>query len=158
MTLLFLVRANLPHLPLSGWTSPGDIVAPVLLLALGGMGFYLRLMRTSMIEVLGQDYVRTARAKGLPERTVILSHALRNALIPLLTALGPALASTVTGLFFIEGAFQIPGIAFQTLSAIEGGDMSIIQATTNLATLAIVLLNLITDIVYGLVDPRIRVT
>jgi ABC-type dipeptide/oligopeptide/nickel transport system permease component len=110
-----------------------------------------------MLEVLRQDYVRTARAKGLPERTVIYWHAFRNALIPLVTVIGVSIGLLVTGAFFIERTFNIPGIAETTLGAIDYRDYPVIQATTVLLAVAVVLGNLLSDILYTLVDPRIKV-
>ena len=110
-----------------------------------------------MLEVLKQDYVRTARAKGLSEQVVIYLHALRNASIPLITLLGPSLAFIVTGIFFVEYAFNIPGIAYTTLTAVGQLDYPVIQATTILFSTAVVVFNALADVGYALVDPRIRV-
>src|SRR5713101_6407223 len=115
-----------------------------------------RLARTSMLEVLRQDFVRTARAKGLRERAVIYRHTLRNALIPLVTVLGLSLGLIVTGTFFLEDIFNIPGIGLATLNAIMNRDYPVIQATVVLLAVAVVLGNLVSDIAYTLVDPRIK--
>ncbi len=109
-----------------------------------------------MLEVLGQDYVRTARAKGIHERMVIWRHAFRNALIPLLTAVGPALAFAVVGVFVVELLFNIPGIGAETISAITQRDFPVVQGTVIVLAVAIVLMNLVTDIAYGFADPRIK--
>jgi ABC-type dipeptide/oligopeptide/nickel transport system permease component len=121
-----------------------------------GTAFFARLARTSMLEVLRQDYVRTARAKGMRERAVIYRHAFRNAMIPLVTVFGISLGTTVVGLFFIEQIFNIPGIAEQTISSITARDYPVIQATTVLIAVGVVLGNLLSDILYSVADPRIK--
>jgi ABC-type dipeptide/oligopeptide/nickel transport system permease component len=110
-----------------------------------------------MLEVLRQDYVRTARAKGLRERVVVYRHAMRNALIPLVTVLGLSIGLLITGSFFIEFIFNIPGIAHQTIDSINNRDYPVIQATTVLLAVGVVLGNLISDLLYTVVDPRIRI-
>jgi ABC-type dipeptide/oligopeptide/nickel transport system permease component len=152
-----LARNGLPHLPVAGWGQPIDAVMPVAILGFGGMGFYMRLARTSLLDVIGQDYIRTAKAKGVRLRVVLYKHALRNALVPLVTALGPSVAFVVTGFVFTEALFNIPGIGYWTVESLVARDMPVLQATTNLGTLALVLLNLVVDISYGFLDPRIRV-
>jgi ABC-type dipeptide/oligopeptide/nickel transport system permease component len=129
---------------------------PILVLAATGTAFFARLARTSMLEVLRQDYVRTARAKGMRERVVIYRHAFRNAMIPLITVFGLSLGTTVVGAFFIETIFNIPGIAQQTITSINSRDYPVIQATTVLIAVAVVLGNLISDILYSVADPRIK--
>jgi ABC-type dipeptide/oligopeptide/nickel transport system permease component len=125
--------------------------------SLGGVAYYARLTRTTMLEVLRQDYVRTARAKGLRERVVVYRHALRNAMIPLITVIGIAIGFLVTGAFFIENIFNIPGIANITVTSVFNRDYPVIQATTVLLAVAVVLANLLSDILYTIVDPRIKV-
>jgi ABC-type dipeptide/oligopeptide/nickel transport system permease component len=151
--------------PVSGWGNPwqytfSDIqfkLVPIVVYALVGMAYIARLARTSMLEVLRQDYVRTARAKGLSERIVIYRHGLRNALIPLVTVLGFSIGLLVTGAFFIEQIFNIPGIAQITITSVNSRDYPVIQATTVLLAVAVVIGNLISDILYTVVDPRIKV-
>jgi len=151
--------------PVAGWGHPwqytwSDIqfrIAPILVYATAGIAYFARLSRTTMLEVLRQDYVRTARAKGLVERVVIYRHALRNAMIPIVTVIGVILGFLVTGAFFTEGIFNIPGIADITLSSINVRDYPVIQATAALLAVAVVLGNLVSDILYTLVDPRIKV-
>jgi ABC-type dipeptide/oligopeptide/nickel transport system permease component len=151
--------------PVSGWGNPwqytfSDLqfkIVPILVYAFTGMAYLARLSRTSMLEVLRQDYVRTARAKGLSERVVVYRHALRNALIPLVTVLGFSIGLLVTGAFFIEQIFNIPGIAQITITSINSRDYPVIQATTVLLAVAVVIGNLISDILYTVVDPRIKV-
>ncbi len=151
--------------PAANWGTPwayswSDIqykLAPILVYAAAGTAYFARLARTTMLEVLRQDYVRTARAKGLREFVVIYRHALRNALIPLVTVLGVSIGFLVTGAFFIEDIFNIPGIANITLSSISYRDYPVIQATTVVLAVAVVLGNLLSDLLYTVVDPRIKV-
>jgi ABC-type dipeptide/oligopeptide/nickel transport system permease component len=149
-------NAGLWSLPVAGWGSPAHWVLPVLVLAASSMGYIARLTRASMLEALNQDYIRTARSKGLPERVVIIRHALRNALLPIVTVLGPATAFLVTGSFVVESIFSVPGIAFISVQSIGQRDYPVIQATTLLLGAAVVLMNLITDLAYIVLDPRIR--
>jgi ABC-type dipeptide/oligopeptide/nickel transport system permease component len=150
--------------PVSNWGTPwrytwDDLqykLVPILVYAAISFAFIARLARTSMLEVLRQDYVRTARAKGLRERAVVYHHALRNALIPLVTVIGLAIGTLVVGVFFIEQIFNIPGIGSTALSAISDRDYPVIQATTVLGAVAVVVGNLISDLLYTLVDPRIK--
>lgn len=144
-------------LPVFGW---GDdwrqMVMPVVVLATGGMAIIARLTRASVLETLGADYVRTARAKGLRERFVMTRHALPNSLIPVVTVLGPLLAAWLTGTFFVELVFAIPGIGKFFISAVTNRDYSLIMATIMLYSIVLVIMNLIVDIMYGFLDPRIR--
>ena len=157
LLMVALSQHNLPFLPVSGWGQPINYIAPVGILALVGLGFYARLTRTTMLEVLGQDYVRTARAKGLSERVVVYRHAFRNSLVPLVTAIGPGLAFIVGGAFFTETLFNIPGIGFMAVSAIQTKDMPVVQGTVMIVAAAVAVMNLIVDVVYGILDPRIKV-
>jgi ABC-type dipeptide/oligopeptide/nickel transport system permease component len=150
--------------PVEGWGnawqySLSDLqikIVPILVVAATGTAFFSRLARTSMLEVLRQDYVRTARAKGLRERAVVYRHAFRNAMIPLVTVFGISLGTTIVGLFFIEQIFNIPGIAQQTVSSVEAFDYPVMQATTVLIAVGVVLGNLLSDILYSVADPRIK--
>ncbi len=139
------------------WSDLQFKIAPILVYAATGVAYFARLSRTTMMEVLRQDYVRTARAKGLRERVVIYRHALRNAMIPLVTILGVTVGFLVTGAFFIERIFNIPGIAGITLTSIYSRDYPVIQATTVLLAVAVVLGNLLSDLLYTAVDPRIKI-
>ena len=150
--------------PVSNWGTPwqyswSDIqfkLIPILVYAAIGIAYFARLSRTTMLEVLRQDYVRTARAKGMRERVVISRHALRNAMIPLVTVIGVSVGFLVTGAFFIELIFNIPGIANITIASITLRDYPVIQATTVMLAIAVVLANLLSDILYTVVDPRIK--
>jgi len=146
-----------PPLPTSGWDGGIEFkLMPVVILAATGMGYFSRLTRTVMLDVLGQDYVRTARSKGLRERVVIYVHALRNAMLPLLTVIGPSLAYIVNGAFVIETLMVVPGIGFLSVASIATRDWPVLQATVLILALAVVVMNLLTDIAYSIVDPRIR--
>ena len=156
VVVLALFKAGLPTLPVAGWGRPEHLVLPVLVLAAGNVGYIARLTRSSVLDVLRQDYVRTARAKGASGRRVLWRHVLRNALLPLITVLGPASAFLVTGAFVVENLFAIPGIGFLTVQSIGQRDYPVIQATTLMLGVAVVAMNLVADLAYGAADPRIR--
>jgi ABC-type dipeptide/oligopeptide/nickel transport system permease component len=151
--------------PATGWGNPwqysfSDIqfkLFPILVFAAATTAYFARLTRTTMLEVMRQDYVRTARAKGMRERVVIYRHGFRNALIPLVTVIGVQVGFLVTGAFFIEQAFSIPGIASITLNSISNRDFPVVQATVVLLAFAVVVANLLSDIMYTVVDPRIKI-
>ena len=155
MILIFSLWLN--WLPVFGW---GDSwkqgVMPVIVLGTGGMAIIARLTRASVLEVLGMDYIRTARAKGLRERLVLTYHALPNSLIPVVTVLGPLLAAWLTGTFFVELVFAIPGIGKFFITAVTNRDYSLIMATILMYSTVLVFANLVVDIVYSFLDPRIR--
>ena len=153
---LALYQAGLPSLPVAGWGRPEQVILPVLVLSAANVGFIARLMRNSMLEVMRQDFVRTARAKGVPERLVVRRHILRNAILPLLTVLWPAMAFLVTGAFVVENLFAIPGIGYLSVQSIGQRDYPVIQATTILLAFTVVIMNLVTDIAYTFADPRTR--
>jgi oligopeptide transport system permease protein len=139
------------------WDQPEAWIIPALVLGFATLAFTARLTRASMLEVLRQDYIRTARAKGLPERDVIWGHAIKNALIPVVTVLGPALAGLVTGSFIIETMFGFPGIGREYVQSISNRDYSMIMGTSLIYAVLIAVANLSVDLVYGLLDPRIKV-
>jgi peptide/nickel transport system permease protein/oligopeptide transport system permease protein len=151
-------RLGWPNLPMAGWGQPDDWVLPVTVLAAASTGYIARLTRSSMLEVLRQDYIRTAQSKGLPARVVVGRHALRNAVLPLVTFLGPATAFLVTGAFIVESLFDVPGIGFLAVQSIGQRDYPVIQATTLLLGFAVVVMNLLTDMIYLVLDPRLRKT
>lgn len=138
------------------WTNWTAWLLPVAALAIPTSAFIARLTRASIVEVMRQDYIRTARAKGLQEKAVIFRHIVRNSLIPVVTFLGPALAALVTGSFVIESQFQVNGIGFLFVTAIGKRDYTIIMALTLFYALLVALANMSVDIVYGFLDPRIR--
>jgi oligopeptide transport system permease protein len=145
-----------PRLPAAGWGSVQNWVMPVIVLAAGNLGYISRLTRANVLEVLGQDYVRTARAKGLPEQIVRATHVLRNAMLPIVTVIGPAIAFLVTGAFVVESLFSVPGVGFLSVQAVQQRDYPVIQGTVVVLTLAVVVMNLMTDIAYSVLDPRVR--
>lgn len=157
LLMIWLYTNSLPYLPVAGWSGWQARIGPVLITATTGVGYFSRITRATVLEVLQQDYVRTARAKGLSENAVIWLHVLRYASIPLLTVIGPSLAYIVTGLYITENFFNIPGIGYLTIQAVNDLDFPVIQATTILFSTAVVFFNALTDIAYGIVDPRIRV-
>jgi ABC-type dipeptide/oligopeptide/nickel transport system permease component len=134
------------------------MLAPIVITAINSFAGYLRFTRTSLLEVLRQDYVRTARAKGLSERLVLWRHAFKNALLPLITITGPSIGFVVTGLFITENLFNIPGIGQEGINAIVSRDFPVVQGITILLAVTVALMNLVTDVVYGLIDPRIKVS
>jgi peptide/nickel transport system permease protein/oligopeptide transport system permease protein len=155
---LALYRAGYPSLPQAGWGKPEHYVLPVLTLAAANVGYMARLTRAATLEIIASDFIRTAYAKGLYKTTIIRRHILKNALLPILTLLGPATAALVTGAFVIENLFNIPGIGRIAVEAIGQRDYPIIQGTTVILGVAIVVMNTITDILYRVVDPRIALT
>jgi oligopeptide transport system permease protein len=156
--IIFLaVGLNLFPVAASNWDGWQPWVLPTVALAVGPAAYLARLTRSSMLEALRQDYVRTARAKGLGERVVVVRHMLKNAMIPVWTVLGPIAAGLVTGSFVIEQVFSVPGVGRFFVSAIGARDYSMIMGTTLFYALIIAVGNLIIDVTYGLFDPRIKV-
>ncbi|WP_406663872.1 oligopeptide ABC transporter permease OppB [Gallaecimonas sp. GXIMD1310] len=158
LVLVIAVKAN--WLPAGGWNDghPAYLLLPVISLALPLVAYMARLMRGSMVEVLNSPYIRTARAKGLPERTVIFRHALRPALMPLISFLGPATVATLTGSIVIEQIFGLPGIGRFFVNGAMNRDYTLVMGVTILYGMLIVLFNLIADILYGVLDPRVRLS
>jgi len=134
------------------------IIMPAFVLALGGIALYARIMRTETLEVINQDYVRTARAKGLRERTVIAVHAVRNALIPMVTALGGIIAALVSGALVIEQVFTWPGIGQFTFQSVVGKDYPVVMAGVMISSVLLVVSYLLRDLIYAMVDPRVKVS
>ncbi|NLV74085.1 MAG: ABC transporter permease [Chloroflexi bacterium] len=157
LVILFAVQLKLVPVAPRTWTDPRVWVIPSFVLAFGTMAYTARLMRSSMLEVMRQDYVRTARAKGLSETRVVTIHMLKNALIPVVTILGPALAGLLVGSFVIESMFAFPGIGREFVQSISNRDYSMIMGTTLIYAVLIVAANLSVDVVYGLLDPRIKI-
>jgi dipeptide transport system permease protein len=143
-------------LPTSGWGTWRHMILPVIALGTGPMAIFARIVRGTMLETLQQDYVRTARAKGLRWRRVVLLHVLRNSLIPVVTAAGPLLGFIVTGSFVIELIFGIPGIGRYYVTAVQARDYSVVMGVTVLLAIIIIFANLVVDILYGFLDPRTR--
>lgn len=144
--------------PVIGWDSLSSKLLPPFALALGSVASISRLMRTSMLDVLGQDYIRTAKAKGLNQRQIIWRHAVRNAVMPVVTVMGPMVAGVLTGTFVIESIFVIPGLGQYFVQCVQTNDYPVIVGTTLFYGAFLVLANLVVDIVYGLLDPRVKLT
>lgn len=155
--LILIFALSLELLPTYGW---GDdwkqVIMPAITLGTGGMAFIARLTRASMLEVIRADYIRTARAKGLSERVVVVRHALKNSLIPITTVLGPLMAAWLTGSFLVEWVFSIGGIGKFFVSSVTNRDYTLIMGTIMIYSVALVMFNLFVDIAYGFIDPRIR--
>jgi peptide/nickel transport system permease protein len=164
--LIYVMGLKLHWLPLSGWTSPSvdlgmhikQLVLPVICLSIAGMAGTARLMRSSLLEVLRQDYVRTAWSKGLRERLVVFRHALKNSFIPIITVLGMGIAHIFGGSFIIETLFSIPGMGKLLVSSLYGHDYAVVQFSALLTATMMVFSNVLVDVSYGFFDPRIRYT
>ena len=153
--LLVLFSIQLKLLPANG-AAAGGLILPIITLALYPMAYITRLTRSSMLDVLGQDYIRTARAKGVSGVKIIFGHALKNSLIPVITYFGPMLAYIVTGSLVVEQIFAVPGIGRAFVSSITNRDYPMIMGTTIVLSCLIVIMNLVSDILYKVVDPRIN--
>lgn len=153
--LLLFLSERLHWFPANGETWQG-LVLPVITLALYPMSYITRLTRSSMLDVLGQDYIRTAKAKGVSNIKIIFGHAMKNSLIPVITYFGPMLAYIVTGSLVVEKIFAVPGIGRAFVNSITGRDYPLIMGTTIILATLIVIMNLVGDIMYKVVDPRIN--
>lgn len=153
--LLTIFAVSLHLLPANGAQKNG-LILPVVTLGLYPMAYITRLTRSSMLDVLGQDYIRTARAKGVPGFRVIFGHALKNSLIPVITYFGPMLAYIVTGSIIVEQIFAVPGIGRAFVNSITGRDYPLIMGTTIILACLIIIMNLVSDLLYKIVDPRIE--
>ncbi|MCH4208326.1 MAG: ABC transporter permease [Solobacterium sp.] len=152
--LLALFAVKLRWFPANGSTAKG-LILPVVTLSLYPMAYITRLTRSSMLDVLGQDYIRTAKAKGVSGMKIVFRHALKNSLIPVITYCGPMIAGIVTGSLVVEQIFAVPGIGRAFVNSITGRDYPLIMGTTIVLATLIVVMNLISDILYKVVDPRI---
>jgi ABC-type dipeptide/oligopeptide/nickel transport system permease component len=150
-------RVGVTILPVAGWGTLRHMLLPALVLGLGTMAFLTRLMRSSLLEIVHQDYIRTAKAKGLPPARIFLSHQLRNAVLPVVTFLGPAIAAVTTGGFVVETVFVIPGLGRYFVQAVQQLDYTVIMGLTVFYGAFLVLMVILVDIVYGFIDPRISV-
>ena len=152
--LLVLFSVTWRLLPVGTWESPIDLLRPALALSLVPMAYITRLTRLGMIEIMSSDYIRTARAKGLSPARVIFRHALPNAFLPVLSYLGPATASAMTGSFVVERVFNVPGLGVHFVNSVLNRDQMLILATVLVYSSLIVAMNLLVDIAYRLLDPR----
>jgi oligopeptide transport system permease protein len=154
--LVYWFSLRLGWLPAARWTGFSSMILPAMSLGLVYLGAIARLTRGGMLETIRQDYVRTARAKGLSEVKVIGRHALRLGVLPVVTYLGPATAALITGSIVIESIFQIPGLGFYFVSSVSDRDYPVLSGVMIVYSIFLVLLNLAVDLAYGLLDPRIR--
>ncbi len=153
---IILFAFVVPLFPTGGWDSPRTWVLPTITLAMGPMGIIARFTRASMLEVIRSDFTLTARAKGLGEAPVILKHALKNALIPVVTLLGPMFAAVGTGSFFVEAIFRVPGMGRFFVLSMTGRDYPMIMAVVLTYGAFLAIMNLVVDLLYGVLDPRVR--
>jgi ABC-type dipeptide/oligopeptide/nickel transport system permease component len=154
--LIVVFAVNLGWFPTGGWKGPETWVLPTIALAGFPIAVIARYTRASMLEVTRKDYIRTAQSKGLQRSAVVNRHMIRNALIPVVTILGPTLAFLVTGSFIIERIFNIPGVGQFYLNSITTRDYSLLMAMTMLYAFAVAFLNVVVDVLYAYIDPRIR--
>ena len=152
--LLLVVSLQLGWLPSMG-NQPGGLVLPIISLSLYPLAYITRLERSSMLDVLGQDYIRTARAKGLRQNKVIFKHALKNALSPVLTYAGPMLAFILTGSMVVENIFSVPGLGRLFVNSMLRTDYMMVMGVTIFLAFLIIMLNFLTDVLYKVMDPRI---
>ncbi len=159
MSQLAIVNANsavgVSLLPVAGWGTVWHMLVPALVLGLSTMAYLTRLMRSSMLEIASSDFVRTARAKGLPPTRIFLHHQLRNAILPVVTVLGPQIALITTGGFVVELVFAIPGLGRYFVEAVQQLDYTVIMGTTVFYGSFLVLMVIVVDILYGFIDPRV---
>ncbi|MEG6569315.1 ABC transporter permease [Thermoanaerobacterium thermosaccharolyticum] len=154
--LQLLLASKLKWLPVSGWGSFKYTILPSIALSFSTLSIISRMMRTSMLDVIGQDYIKTAKAKGLSQFQIIWKHMVRNAIMPVVTVLGPLIAGIVTGTFVIEQIFSIPGLGKFFVQSIYDEDYSMILGTTIFYSVILVVMMFLVDIAYGLIDPRVR--
>jgi len=144
--------------PITGWTTFSSKILPAFALSFGSLATISRLMRTSMLDVLNQDYVKTAKSKGLSQKAIIWKHAVRNAIMPVITVLGPIAAAVLTGAFVVENIFSIPGMGKFFVLSIQTQDYTMISGTTLFYGAFLVVANLFVDLAYGFIDPRVKLT
>ena len=154
--LQYVFGVNLKVLPVSGWGSLQHMILPAFALGFVSSALLARLTRASLLQVMGEDYIRTARAKGLAERSVVIAHAMKNGMIPVITIIGPLFAALVTGTFVVEVIFGIPGLGRYFVTSITGRDYPVIMGTILLYAFFLVIANLMVDLLYMWLDPRIR--
>jgi peptide/nickel transport system permease protein/oligopeptide transport system permease protein len=153
---IWLEQNGYPSLPVANWGTVQQAVLPIGVLAAGNAAYLARLTRTTMIGTLHEDFIRTARAKGLPRWRVVYFQALRPALLPVVTYLGPAIGGLVTGTFVVENIFNLPGVGFAAVNSIEARDYPVVEGATIIVAVVVVLMNLLADILYRILDPRIQ--
>ena len=144
-------------IPVAGWGSFSHMIIPAMVLGLGSMALLTRLMRSSMLEVINEDYIKTARAKGLSPLRIFFKHQLRNAILPVITVLGPQIAAITTGGFVVELIFAIPGLGRYFVQAVQQLDYTVIMGTTVFYGAFLVFMVILVDVIYGFIDPRVRI-
>ncbi|MEP7198835.1 MAG: ABC transporter permease [Chloroflexota bacterium] len=156
--LIVLLSLTVKWLPTGGWNGVFDarIIIPMIAIGIGPAAILARYMRSSLLEVLNQDYMRTARAKGLTQPAMVIKHAMKNALIPVVTVSGVTLTNVITGAFFVERIYDVPGIGRHFVDSVSGRDYPLLLGITLVFALIILVMNLIVDLSYGFLDPRIR--
>jgi ABC-type dipeptide/oligopeptide/nickel transport system permease component len=152
------VLLGISLLPVAGWGTVSHMILPSLVLGLGTMAYLTRLMRSSMLEIVNADFIRTAKAKGLPATRIFTHHQLRNAILPVITVLGPGIAAITTGSFVVELVFAIPGLGRYFVQAVQQLDYTVIMGTTVFFGAFLVLMVILVDLLYGLIDPRVRLS
>lgn len=155
--LILIFAVNLNWFPIARWGTVSHVVLPAIALGAHSTAVVARLMRSNMLEVLGQDYIKTAKAKGLNSITIVWRHTIRNAIMPVITILGPLTAILLTGTFIIEEIFAIPGLGKYFVKSVSNRDYPVIMGTTIFYSAILILANFIVDILYGLIDPRIKI-
>jgi ABC-type dipeptide/oligopeptide/nickel transport system permease component len=158
--VIFIVifGVQLRWLPIYGWAGPQYWILPVLTITITGMSMFARFSRATVLDQIRQDFVQTARAKGVGNRGVLFGHVVRNAAIPIVTFVGPAIPLLIVGNFVVETMFGIPGVAYYAVTSTIRGDYPMIQASVLLFAVATMLMNLVIDLLYGVIDPRIRLS
>ncbi|MDR7856995.1 ABC transporter permease [Tissierella sp.] len=156
--LIQFVAKNVSWLPIGGWGEFRHTLLPAFALSLMPLAYTARLMRSSMLEILGQDYIKTAKSKGLEKSVVILKHAVRNAILPIVSVLGTLISNTLVGSFVIEKIFGIPGLGMFFVKSIVSRDYTLIMGTTIFYSIILIFMLLLVDIAYTFIDPRIRLT
>jgi oligopeptide transport system permease protein len=154
--LSYFIGVKLGWLPAGMWTGPSSRILPAIALSLGTIAILARLMRTSMLDVLNQDYIKTAKSKGLSQRAIVVRHTLRNAILPVVTVLGPVFVNLITGTLVVEQIFVVPGLGKHFVQSIYSNDYTMITGLTIFYSFLLVVVLFFTDILYGFVDPRIR--
>ncbi|TBL78138.1 ABC transporter permease [Paenibacillus thalictri] len=154
--LSYVVGVKLGWLPPGMWNGPSYRILPSIALSFGTMAIVARMMRTSMLDVLNQDYIKTARAKGLSRGSIVFKHTVRNAILPVVTVLGPIFVNLITGTLIVEQIFVVPGLGKHFVQSIYSNDYTMITGLTIFYSFILMLVLFLTDVVYGLVDPRIR--
>jgi oligopeptide transport system permease protein len=154
--LIWLIAVNLRWFPSGGWGKPENIVLPVVVAAFAPAAFIARVCRSSMVEAIRQEYVTVAHAKGLSNNKVLTRHVMKNGFLPVITVIGPLAARSITGLFFVEKIFGVPGLTSLTIDSVPSRDYAVIQGCTLLLATVFIFFNLLVDIANTLIDPRIR--